>query len=329
MKLISLVFYSLIIISGCVTKEYDRQESRIGFFDENAMNLSVLNEIDGSIMTLVHIEDSESGSYRRTVWSPDGKNVAFTGIVDGVNGTFIANADGSGRQLIFKSRGNSPEGVLAWHEDLNLIFVMKNIDGQAEIYSVTNNSDFKNLTNLPSWEIFPTIFPDGRIAFFSNVDEGSDVASSTFKNAYVMHPDKKGYRFLLSLAGMTMQSVASTGIFPDISPDGKLMCFTLNGDIYIIGTDGRDMKNITNTPGLTELTPSFSLDGRSVLYSGSSKVESDFLSGNKPNINLFKVDLSTMEKRQLTFGESNFFTHPIHQPSKIHHKPVYHKISIF
>lgn len=35
---------------------------------------------------------------------------------------------------------------------------------------------------------------------------------------------------------------------------------------------------------------------------------------NKPNMNLFKIDLETLEKEQLTFGEHNFYTHPLYQP---------------
>lgn len=317
MKATILQVIIIAAISGCsiqmdATKH--SQHSRIGFFDEKNMNLSVLNEADGSIETLVHIEDSASGLYRRTVWSPDGKQFAFTGIVDGVNGTFIADADGSNRQLVLKPEGRSPEGVLDWHKDLKLIFVLKNIDGNAEIYSVEDGSNLKNLTNSPSWEIFPTVFPDGRIAFFSNADEDVDVANSTFKNVYVIEPGRPGYKFLLSIEGMNMKSVSTIGIFPDISPDGTLMCFALDGDIYTIGIDGKNMRNITNSAGLTELTPSFSLDGESVVYSGASKPESDMLSGNNPNMNLFKINLKTLKKEQLTFGEDNFFTHPLYQP---------------
>lgn len=172
----------------------------------------------------------------------------------------------------------------------------------------------KNLSKSPSWEFFPTAFPDGRIAFVSNRDEKEGIENSTFKNVYVLDLDSAGFKFLLSMEGMNMESVSTTGIFPDISPDGQLICFTLKGDIYVIGTDGKNRRNMTNTPNLTEVTPSFSLDGKSIVYSGASKVETVFLSGNKPTMNLFKFDLETLEKVQLTFGEHNFFTHPLYQP---------------
>lgn len=87
------------------------QGNRIGFFDENNMNLCVFNESDGSIETLVHIEESTSGMYRRTVWSPDGRQFAFTGTVDGVRGTYIVDADGTNRELVLKPKGKSDEGV--------------------------------------------------------------------------------------------------------------------------------------------------------------------------------------------------------------------------
>ena len=308
----------VIFMNSCSTSTLSTkkmQENHIGFFDENHMNFCVLNETDNSIKILAHIEESSSGMYRRTVWSPDGKQFAFTGTVDGVRGTYIADADGSNRELVLKPKGKSDEGVLDWHKDLKLIFVLKNIDDQAEIYSVKDSLQLKNLTNSPSWEIFPTIFPDDRIAFFSNIDENGDVKNSTFRNAYVYNPDSSDFKPLLSIEGMDMEETVSTmGIFPDISPDGKLMCFTLKGDIYIIDTDGKNMKNLTNTSDLTEITPSFSPDGKSILYSGSANAKNDFLSGNKPNMNLYKINLETLQKKQLTFGEYNFFTHPLYQP---------------
>ncbi|MDR7127940.1 Tol biopolymer transport system component [Algoriphagus sp. 4150] len=317
MKISVLLLLVVLINISCSSKikaTEKMQGSRIGFFDENNMSLCVLNENDGSIETLVHIEESSSGLYRRTVWSPDGRQFAFTGTVDGVRGTYIVDADGSNRELVLKPKGKSDEGVLDWHKDLKLIFVLKNIDGNAEIYSVKDSLTLTNLTKSPSWEFFPTVFPDGRIAFVSNIDEKEGVANSTFKNVYVLDPDSTGFKFLLSLEGMSMESVSTTGIFPDISPDGKSMCFTLQGDIYIIDTDGKNRRNITNTPNLTELTPSFSLDGKSIVYSGASKSETDFLSGNKPTMNLFKIDIKTLEKEQLTSGEHNYFTHPLYQP---------------
>lgn len=316
MKTNILLLVILINIS-CSTKMKTTEKvqgNRIGFFDENNMNFSVLIENDGSVETLMHIEESSSGMYRRTVWSPDGSRFAFTGTVDGVRGTYIADADGSNRKLVLKPKGKADEGVLDWHKDLDLIFILKNIDGNAEVYSVKDSLHLKNLTGSLGWEAFPTNFPDGRIAFFSNIDEGKDVKDSTFKNVYVYNPGNVGFKFLFSIEGMDMETVSTTGIFPDISPDGKLMCFTLKGDIYIIDVDGKNMQNITRTPGLTEATPSFSFDGQSIIYSGSGKPESDLLSGNKPGMNLFKIDLKTLEKKQLTFGEDNFFTHPLYQP---------------
>lgn len=74
MKINILVSSSaLLIISSCNTKNKTDeiiQGNRIGFFDENNMNLCALNENDGSIDTLVHIEELTSGMYRKTVWSP-------------------------------------------------------------------------------------------------------------------------------------------------------------------------------------------------------------------------------------------------------------------
>ncbi|SEK80576.1 TolB-like translocation protein [Parapedobacter koreensis] len=95
------VLSALLLAGSCTissrTSEEKPRGNRIGFFDENNMNLCTFNELDGSIDALAHIEESTSGMYRRTVWSPDGSQFAFTGTVDGVRGTYIADADGSNR----------------------------------------------------------------------------------------------------------------------------------------------------------------------------------------------------------------------------------------
>ena len=283
----------------------------IGFFDEINMNLNILNSDTGEISKLVHVEDETSGLCLKTVWSPDGSKFAFTGIVNGVLGTYVADADGHNLDLILSQSGEEAEGVEQWHPELGLIFVMKSFDGNAEIYSVIDRTNMTNLTNLPSWEFFPSLFPDGRIAFVSNMDEPQN-AEPTFENVYVLDHKTLKYEFLLSMTGMTVKSMSKTGIFPDISPDGKRMSFTLDGDIYVINTDGTNMTNITNTPELTEMTSSFSPDGSHILYSGEMAPLADDI----PNFNLFKINLETLEKTQLTFGNDNMFTHPVYRPVK-------------
>ena len=284
-------------------------ERHIGFFDEKNMNFNVLSQESGEITSLVHLEDETSGLFRKTVWSPDGSKFAFTGTINGSLGTYIADADGNNLELILSQKGEKPEGVLQWHPELGLIFVMKNFDGNAEIYSVIDSTNMTNLTKLPSWEFFPSLFPDGRIAFVSNMDEPQN-AEPKFENVYVLDPKTLKYEFLLRMTGMTNNSVGKTGIFPHISPDGKRMTFTMDGDIYVINTDGTNMTNITNTPDLTEMTSSFSPDGLHVLYSGEMAPPV----GDIPNFNLFRINLETLEKTQLTFGEDNIFSHPLYRP---------------
>ena len=306
-RIFILAIFIIVIFCKSKNKTFKAEhENFIGFFDERKMNLCILNETTGIIDSLVHIEDSVSGLYRKTVWSPDGSQFAFTGTLNGVNGTYTADQKGQNKKLVLEPKGDAHEGVLEWHPDLGLIFVMKNIDGNAEIYSVTDSLNLTNLTNLPTWEFFPALFPDGRISFVSNMDEAQN-SQPTFKNVYVYNPDSSSYKFLLSMEGMSIESMSGTGIFPDISPDGQLMCFTLDGDIYTINIDGTNMKNITNTAEKTELTPSFSLDGAYIVFSGSSNSESE-------NFNLFKINIKTLKKTQLTFGDNNYFTHPLYQP---------------
>lgn len=81
----SLLCYS---IPGSTQQDHTEQAlqkkgTEIGYFDELAMELRLLDKKSQRHTTLVHLEDSISGLYRKTVWRPDGDAFAFTGTVNG------------------------------------------------------------------------------------------------------------------------------------------------------------------------------------------------------------------------------------------------------
>ncbi|NOZ75567.1 MAG: hypothetical protein GXO90_09390 [FCB group bacterium] len=65
------------------------------------------------------------------------------------------------------------------------------------------------------------------------------------------------------------------GNSPRFSPDGKMICYTkieddghrlLNADIYINDFTGQQEKNLTRSPGVIELHPDWSPDGKQIVY---------------------------------------------------------------
>ena len=61
-------------------------------------------------------------------------------------------------------------------------------------------------------------------------------------------------------------------------------------DIYIIDTNGQNLENLTNTPNISESSPTWSPDGRSLAYHAYEKRNAD----------LYVLDLETQTRRRLT-----------------------------
>jgi len=110
------------------------------------------------------------------VWSPDGKQIAFTTSRDGFTEIYVMNADGSGltRLTNHPAHDNSP----AWSPDGRQIAFMSYRDGDpyGEIYLMNaDGSDLKNLTNNPANDDGPVWSPDGKqIAFSSGLPRPVD-----------------------------------------------------------------------------------------------------------------------------------------------------------
>jgi hypothetical protein len=82
---------------------------------------------------------------------------------------------------------------------------------------------------------------------------------------------------------------------PDISPDGREVAFAaLRGavaDIFIVNIESGEIRNVTNDP-FGDYAPTYSPDGKSIIYLAR-------ISGNDK---LFRLDLATGAKTQITFG---------------------------
>ncbi len=195
-------------------------------------------------------------------WSPDGTKIAFASNRDNSGEIYVMNTDGKnpknltlhldddswprwspdGRKIAFESL-QVAEGVLN-HSD---IFVM-DADG-ANRTNLTQNPHAYNTT--PSWS------PDGsKIAFAAlrNVNRVDPWNGSL--DIYVMNADGTNPARLTEDARFNM--------FPSWSPDGERIAFMrathddiTDSDIYVMNADGSGLVNLTQTPGVGEVHPSW------------------------------------------------------------------------
>jgi len=82
---------------------------------------------------------------------------------------------------------------------------------------------------------------------------------------------------------------------PDVSPDGREVAFAgMRGaiaDIFIVNLDTKEIRNVTND-NFGDYAPTYAPDGKSIVYLAR-------VSGNDK---LFRLDLATGKKTQITFG---------------------------
>jgi hypothetical protein len=143
-------------------------------------------------------------------------------------------------------------------------------------YIVTPGGFRNNAVPWMSWS------PSGdRIAYFARTEKHKTLVLQNVVNKKIAN------RFELKTIDMPES--------PDISPDGRYVAFSALqgaiGDIFVLNTETGDLKNVTNDQ-FGDYAPTFTPDGKSLIYLAR-------VSGNDK---LFKLDLATGAKTQVTFG---------------------------
>ena len=179
-----------------------------------------LDNPDGSTIRMLTRDPSDA----HPTWSPDGKEVAF---VD--NGTLtVVESDGSRRRsLVTTGYANSPTwspdgtriAFSAYNETGSHIFALDLASGtQTQVTTTTGGSD-----SSPAWS------PDGADIAFTSYRDGSAI--------WLIHPDSSDER-RVTAAGVYDQS-------PAWAPDGSRIAFLRAGDIWSVGRDGTDVRQLT------------------------------------------------------------------------------------
>ncbi len=141
---------------------------------------------------------------------------------------WIMNEDGSERKQLSEGAGFDP----VWSPDRSRI-VYSNFDTLTVIDPDGKNKVILGYGNRPSWS------PDGKKVVFQVTQDHShapgDGRNHGEDTVHHKHDDKTNHRILES-------------------------------DLYVINVDGTKRTRLTNTPGIIEVDPSWSPDGRKIVY---------------------------------------------------------------
>jgi hypothetical protein len=192
------------------------------------------------------------------MWSPDGRQIAFTSNRSGNNEIYVM--DSNGGNLVNITNNPASDQRPAWSPDGLWIAFSSNRDGNDEIYFMTpGGTQVTNLTNnpasdtMPFWGILGTwLDRKSTIAFVSNRSGNNDI--------FIMTPDGG------SIVNMTNNP--SNDFAPVISGN-NMIAFTSNrpgnNDIFYMFGDGSNPVNLTNNPA-NDSYPYFSPDSNSIAY---------------------------------------------------------------
>lgn len=191
-----------------------------------------------------------------SVWSHDGRSIAYTSYRRGPPNIFIANIyEGTSLEL---TKGTEQSWTPAWSPDGTRIAFSSTRDGNPEIYVANRDgSNPQRLTNHPANDITPTWSPSGtQIAFTSNRRGDPQI--------WVMGADGLG------ATQLTSESYADRPTWSP-APFNEIAYAARTGpgqDVRIIDVATRQVRQLTFGEGTNE-SPSFAPNGRHLAFSST------------------------------------------------------------
>lgn len=236
--------------------------------------------------SVVQLTDNDVGESTPS-FTPDGRFVIYTSEQDGNPDIFRMSVDGTGKLNLTKHPG--ADGHPRVSPDGRRIFFNSNRtsdpasfargtmerDQNHEIFSMTlDGGDVRQVTDLPDWDTYPAISPDGRELLWRRITPTGGKSESG-RNSEV---------FWMDLESGEMRNITNNQAYdgwPAWSPDGRRIAFASNRanaafeafDIYVAERDGSNATRVTFGDGVdgrgSWTKPWFSADGKRILCTRS------------------------------------------------------------
>ena len=322
MKRITKIILTFSVIIGLVGCKNSNEKKNGSSLNKNDSGVTASENIiayyspsDKSIYTLTDFKSKKKlitvEEMMWPIYSPDGNKIAFTGKVNGVIGTYTMDSEtGQNLKMIFRQNGKENDAVSDWHSDGSLIYTDKNKADNAEVYTVIDSTNMRNLTNHEAWDFWPLSHSNDMISFWTSRDDViEDNKKNDCQSLYTVNIDGTNLTKRFQIKEITNETQAN-GLFPAISPDGNTYVFMMNLDLYSINMDGSNLKNLTKSDSIGEYYPFFSDKEENRIYFCS---EDTISSG----LNIYSIDLEGNNKKQHTSfeGEEGEILFPKFKPT--------------
>jgi TolB protein len=231
------------------------------------------SEGHGSDMRQITFGDAEDDT---PAWSPNGKQIAFVSIRDGVSQIFVMNADGTNiRQL---TKGKAENIHPTWSPDsTRILFNTTYFSGATAADGTNVPSDNRVVGEQIDKKMdLATIRPDGSDLKRITTGGGYTYASYSPDGMSILHRHVEGplsQIFIMKADGSNDHNVSGEGSvdgWPAWSSDGKRVVFSRRVNerfqLFTMNRDGAGVRQLTDAPG-EFVNPRWSPDGTKILCS--------------------------------------------------------------
>lgn len=219
----------------------------------NMTNVMVKNVLKGG----VSVQRTFRNDVRDVSWSPDGKTLCYSEFYNGQNRVQLVNADqGSVVSQISTGNANDYGGVIVDMKGERILFHRG--EGNMVNYSIWEYNRKTSLFSNYSRGMTPCPIPSDKDSYYC-----SRFTNEGLCEIWRVNPQTGVEEVVLSRSGQSFTS-------PKLSPDGKwLLCTGSstgdNTDIYVIGTDGNNLTQLTYHPG-NDISAVWAPDGKSIYF---------------------------------------------------------------
>jgi len=146
-----------------------------------------------------------------------------------------------------------------------VVFQSNRVGGWKLFVARLDGSQLRQLTSGPGEDVTPVWSPDGTHVVFASSRDGNE-------DIWIVRADGTGQR--------NLTNHPASDSHPSLSPDGQFVVFCStrgdgdNDDIYLIKVDGSGLRRLTDNGLDWDTFPSFSPDGRQILFRRLLRVRS-------------------------------------------------------
>jgi Tol biopolymer transport system component len=231
---------------------------RIAFVSDRDGNDEIyLMKADGGDVS--RLTETVDASESFPAWSPDGTRISFDSDRDGNWDIYLMASDGSDVRRLTDHA--SDDWISSWSPAGDQIVFESRRDGNYEIYVIgSDGGEVGRLTDNRTHDGFPAWSPVGTaIAFMSQRDGNYDIYTMPAPGSPVQATaDEADHQRITHDRGQDSD--------PAWSPDGEWLAYVSdrdgNDEIYIIKTDGTDLRQLTDN-GAQNWSPAWQPSGRS------------------------------------------------------------------